>query len=189
MRSRHLKYLAIISLFSPLAGCVNMAISSANVLYQHHGIMRTINNHHIAGEIEGSLKKHHQFFGGSDIHAHVFYYDVLLVGTVRSEEQKEQAERLSRRQPLVQHVYNALELRKFPLTVSEQTYDTWITSKIKAKFVSTNSLDPDGIKIVTQNKIVYLMGRADDQQARTARSIAKSTDGVLEVVSYLHLIT
>ena len=45
-----------------------------------------------------------------------------------------------------------------PTDISQRSNDTYITSKVKARFVEANKFPPNAVKVVTERGVVYLMG-------------------------------
>ncbi|MEI6719147.1 MAG: BON domain-containing protein [Betaproteobacteria bacterium] len=67
-------------------------------------------------------------------------------------------------------------------TLSSRTNDSYITSKVKARFVDANSFNPFHVKVVTENSTVYLMGIVTEAEAKAATDVARTTGGVRKVV-------
>jgi osmotically-inducible protein OsmY len=68
--------------------------------------------------------------------------------------------------------------------------DAWITTKIRGQMLADSSIDPHQFKIVTYNRIVYIMGEAIASQAQEVISLAQECAGVRRVVkllTYYHL--
>jgi osmotically-inducible protein OsmY len=106
---------------------------------------------------------------------------VLLTGEAPSAEAKSEIERITREVPRVRGVYN--ELTVGPATpLSSRTNDTYITSKVKARFVDNQKFNPVHVKVVTEDGVVYLMGIVKRPEADTATHIARTTSGVKRVV-------
>ncbi len=68
--------------------------------------------------------------------------------------------------------------RRFP----SRTNDTYITSKVKARFVEANKFSANHVKVVTERGVVYLMGIVSRQEGDAAAQIAATTSGVVRVV-------
>jgi osmotically-inducible protein OsmY len=66
--------------------------------------------------------------------------------------------------------------------ISSRTNDTYLTSKIKTKFVTENQFPANYVKIVSENSAVYLLGIVTKAEGDAAASIASNTDGVSKVV-------
>jgi hyperosmotically inducible protein len=64
--------------------------------------------------------------------------------------------------------------------------DTWITTKIKTKFVGEDALKHSDITVNTTDNVVTLSGTVASEAGRKrAIAVAKATDGVKDVVDKL----
>jgi osmotically-inducible protein OsmY len=118
-----------------------------------------------------------------DAHVNATSYNrlVLLTGEVPSAEAKSEIARISREVPRVRGVYN--ELTVGPITpLTSRTNDSYITSKVKARFVDNGKFNPVHVKVVTEDGVVYLMGIVKRPEGDTATQIARTTSGVKRVV-------
>ena len=66
--------------------------------------------------------------------------------------------------------------------LSTRTNDSYITSKVKARFVEANKFPPNAVKVVTERGVVYLMGIVTRAEGTAAGEITASTEGVARVV-------
>ena len=120
---------------------------------------------------------------GEEAHVNVTSYNlnVLLTGEAPTEAAKAEAERITQSVESVKNITN--ELVVGPKTsISDRANDTYITSKVKAKFLAEKNFSTNDVKIVTEASVVYLMGIVKQRQADIATEIARTTDGVAKVV-------
>jgi len=117
------------------------------------------------------------------IHINVTSYNriVLLTGEVPSEEVKTGIENLVKDIPNVKSVTNELVIAE-PTSLGARTNDAVITSKVKSRFIEARKFQPNWVKVVTENKVVYLMGIVNHTEANDAAEIASTTSGVEKVV-------
>jgi len=120
-------------------------------------------------------------FDNSRVFASTFNHIVLLAGQVNSEELKQKAENYARQEPKVKRVFNEIQLTK-PITFSTQTKDTWLTTKVKSQLLSSEGLKSSQIKVITEDRTVYLLGLVTPNQAESASNIARRVNGVRKVV-------
>ena len=106
---------------------------------------------------------------------------VLLTGEAPNAEAKAEIEKIVKEVPNVRGTYN--ELVVGPSTaLSDRTRDSFLTSKVKARFVDRRKFNPVHVKVVTERETVYLMGIVKPQEADDATEIARTTEGVKRVV-------
>jgi osmotically-inducible protein OsmY len=127
---------------------------------------------------------------GENNHVNVTSYNrqVLLTGEVATAAQKELADKLAQSQENVKAVVNELTVQPVS-TLTQRSKDAIITGQIKAYFVDAKDLQSYAFKIVTENSVVYLMGRVTSREAQRATDIARSVNGVTKVVRVLDIIT
>lgn len=106
---------------------------------------------------------------------------VLLTGEVPTAAAKEDAERVVRGVENVRGVYNELQIAGNS-ALSTRTNDSYITSKVKARFVDGGKFNPVHVKVVTESSVVYLMGLVSRAEGEAATEIARTTSGVEKVV-------
>jgi osmotically-inducible protein OsmY len=73
-------------------------------------------------------------------------------------------------------------------SLSSRSNDTYLTSKVKTKFVTENQFQANYVKVVTENSVVYLLGIVNKAEADAATEIARNTDGVDKVVKVFEYI-
>ena len=81
----------------------------------------------------------------------------------------------------VSKVHNQIKLGT-PADMSTKAKDTWITTKVKSELLTDDTVEGHNIKVVTENKEVYLMGLIAEEQANRAAEIAAQIYGVERVV-------
>lgn len=85
-------------------------------------------------------------------------------------------------------VYNEVEVRE-PLSLSEQSYDAYLTSKIKTRFLFTSGVSSRRFKVVTENKVVYLMGVLTKEEAKNGIAAIKQVDGIKKVITMFQYVS
>ena len=120
---------------------------------------------------------------GNSIHVNVTSYNatVLLTGEVPSTAIKDDVVKVAKTTDRVKNVENYLVIG--PLAeLSGRTNDSYITSKVKARFVESDKLSTLNVKVVTERSTVYLMGIVSRDEGAAAAQIAATTSGVARVV-------
>jgi len=120
---------------------------------------------------------------GDKAHVNVNAYNrtALLTGEVPDAAAKAEVEKIVRAVPNVRGIVNELVVGP-PTPFSERGNDSFITSKVKARFVDANKFNPVHVKVVTEAAVVYLLGVVTDQEAADAVEITRTTGGVRKVV-------
>jgi osmotically-inducible protein OsmY len=120
---------------------------------------------------------------GSKAHVNVTSYNraVLLTGEVADERMRSDIESLVRAVPSVQATTNELVVAE-PTSLGSRTTDSYITSKIKTRFLDAAKFNALHVKVLTEAGVVYLLGVVTAAEADDAVEIARTTGGVRKVV-------
>jgi osmotically-inducible protein OsmY len=120
---------------------------------------------------------------GEKVHFNATSYNrwVLLTGEVADEKTRGEIEKIILAIPNVRGAANELQVAGIS-SLGSRTNDSFITSKVKGRFVDALSFRPVHVKVVTEASIVYLMGVVTDKEAEEAVEIARTTGGVRKVV-------
>ncbi|WP_352339280.1 BON domain-containing protein [Psychrobacter sp. 16-MNA-CIBAN-0192] len=117
----------------------------------------------------------------SRISINSFYSEVLLLGEVPSEDIKTQSEKVLGSMPDVRRVYNELKV-SVSKGYSSTVHDGYITTKLLARVTANNGIKASQIKIVTNDGVVYVMGRMTPSQQSLLIDMANNTVGITELV-------
>jgi osmotically-inducible protein OsmY len=120
---------------------------------------------------------------GAKVHVNVTSYNrnALLTGEVPDERTRTEVDKLVRAVPSVQATTNELAVAE-PTSLGSRTGDSFITSKIKTRFLDAAKFNAMHVKVVTEAGVVYLLGTVTDKEADEAVEIARTTGGVRKVV-------
>jgi len=110
-----------------------------------------------------------------------FNRSVLLLGQVANSSLRDLASHIVRNTQGVDRVHNELKVAPV-ISLGQISKDTYITSKIKAKFIADENIKASDIKVVTENGEVALMGFVERDIARQAIDIARNINGVTRVI-------
>ena len=119
----------------------------------------------------------------NDVHLNTTSYNgiVLLTGEAPTAAVKDEIARSAQGIERVRSVQN--EMVVGPVTgLGARTNDTYITSKVKARFTEARKFAPTHVKVVTERNVVFLMGLVTRDEANAAAQIASSTTDVARVV-------
>lgn len=120
---------------------------------------------------------------GDRVHVNATSYNgvVLLTGEVPDQGVRASIAAIAKNTEKVRSVHDDLVVAP-NTTMSARTNDTYITSKVKTRFIEANSFPPNAVKVVTERGVVYLMGIVTRAEGGTAGEIAATTSGVARVV-------
>lgn len=126
---------------------------------------------------------------GDKIHLNVTSYDrkVLLTGEVPNEQARETAGDIASKVENVAGIYNELAVAG-TASLTSRSSDTFITSKVKTRFIDANQFAPNHVKVVTEAGVVYLLGIVNEGEAKAAIQVARTTDGVRKVVNVMQVV-
>lgn len=171
-----------------LSACTNIAVSSAQAIYDHRNIQKTLTDQYIAMKADRSIYIDSDKFRNTNVAVASFNGVVLLAGQVSSQPQATEIEQRVKRIDGINEIHNLLTIGT-PSSSITRVNDAWITAKIKTKLIAAKEIDPSQIKVVTENGTVYLMGIVQPTQADAAVYLARTTDGVQQVVKVFSYIT
>ena len=120
-------------------------------------------------------------FPAAHVSSTAFNSLVLLTGEVATAAAKTEVDQIVRGVEGVRGTFN--EIQVGPVApLSARANDSYITSKVKARFLDARRFNPVHVKVVTDASTVYLMGLLKKQEATDATELARTTSGVNRVV-------
>lgn len=127
---------------------------------------------------------------GSNTHVNATSYNrmLLLTGEVPNAETKANIEKLLSSIPNLKAISNELAIANAS-SFGSRSNDTYITSKVKARFVDAKQFSAHHVKVVTEAGVVFLLGLVTQTEADAASDIARTTGGVIKVVRVFEIIT
>ncbi len=172
----------------PLQGCV--AIGVGAVLAAGTGTTLVTTDPRTSGvqiddetiELRGMARLQEQF--GQRLHFNATSYagHVLLTGEIASDLERKTAAQAISSIAGVRRVTNELVVSDFSSSLTKRTTDTLTTARIKASLLAASDVASNHFKVVTENNVVYLMGKTNQKEGRVATQIAQNASGVARVV-------
>lgn len=187
---RNLLTLMILALLPLIHGCAAVAVGGAAatagyVVGEDRRSVGTITEDQ-AIEVKVSDRVRDKY-PDAHIGATSFNRMVLLTGEAPDAAAKTETERIARSVENVRGVYNEIQIGPVS-TLSSRTNDSFVTSKVKARFLDGQRFNPVWVKVVTENGTVFLMGLVTHKEAADATDIARTTSGVQKVVRVFEYI-
>ena len=179
---RNLRLLALLIIIPLLYGCAAAVIGGAGTAVLVGEDRRTVGT--VAEdegiELKASSRIRERF---KDPHVSVTSYNrmVLLTGEAPDAATRSEIERIARAIENVRGVYNEIAVSG-NTALSARANDSYLTSKVKARFIDQQKFNAIHVKVVTEANVVYLMGLVKRKEADDATGIARTTGGVQKVV-------
>ena len=189
-RLRTLALLALLGLAPQMQGCVEMAVVGAGAAALAADDRRSIGAQTEDKDIDlrGESRINGRF--GDRAHVNVTSYNrnVLLTGEAPDAATRAQIEKIVRELPNVRGVVNEVQVAGVS-AYSARGNDSYLTSKVKARFIDSGSgFSVNHVKVVTEASVVYLLGLVTRKEAEAAAEIARTTGGVQKVVRVFEYI-
>jgi osmotically-inducible protein OsmY len=167
-----------------LSGCIPLVIggvaSTAAIATDRRTTGAQLDDELIEDKTTAELLERYK---GREVHLNVTSYNgnVLLTGEAPTEGVKSEIEGVARGMPKVRSVQNEMVVGA-TTDLGSRTNDTFITSKVKARFIEANKFQINHVKVVTERAVVYLLGVVRPEEGNAAADIARTTSGVQRVV-------
>lgn len=167
-----------------LSGCIGSYVwTGVNLLYDRHNVYKKVNDYELSANANHLVFKDMTLkCPNCNIDITAFNFDLLLSGHLPTEAMKRELERRVAHLPAYRHIYNKVVVSSQP---TDSLQDSWITTKIRTQIISDDNIDPHPFKVITTDRIVYLMGEVEAHQARRIIQIARETPGVIKVVKLM----
>ncbi len=181
---KNLTLLITLSLVTMLSGCVGLffagAATTVNILTDPRTTQEIWDDNYIEAEVTGLIQKP-PYRSKSRIVSSSFRGSVVLMGQAIEPGLLHSLEEDVAKIKGVKSVHDQVRIRE-PLSTAELSKDTWITTKVKSALVTNNDLSGVKIKVITENKEVFLFGYVSHQHADKATEIARNISGVTQVI-------
>ncbi len=113
---------------------------------------------------------------------------VLLTGEVPTEADKASVEQSMQRIDNIRTIVN--ELGVMPASsFGSRSSDSLLSGRVKASLVEAKDLMATSFKVVTERRVVYLMGIVTEREAARAADVASRVSGVYKVVRVLDVVS
>ena len=127
---------------------------------------------------------------GDKVHVNAtsFNRKLLLTGEAFNEASRDEAGRIAAAVENVKEVVNDLRIAPTS-TLSARGNDSYISSKVKARFVDQKDFHIQQVKVTTEAGTVFLMGLVTEKEGNAATEVARTTNGVQKVVRVFEYIS
>ncbi|URJ32251.1 division/outer membrane stress-associated lipid-binding lipoprotein [Blochmannia endosymbiont of Camponotus sp.] len=142
----------------------------------------------LENHIAHALKKNKHIKKSTRIKNTVYQGNVLLTGQTPSMSFAEEAIKIIIKINGTKNIYNAIRQDK-PICIQSIFTDAWISTQIRLNFFIKSDIHASNIKIITENKEVFLLGQVTHEESKSAEKIAKTIDGVKNVFTAFSYIS
>jgi len=127
---------------------------------------------------------------GKEVHVNVNSYNrtLLLTGEVKDDATKVHVEDEIKAIENVHAVVNEVQVSAFLSGFGARSSDVLLSAKVRSKLLGTPDIYSSSFEIVTENGVVYLMGRVSQREADTATEAVREVSGVQKVVKVFEYI-
>ncbi|WP_165482457.1 BON domain-containing protein [Legionella bozemanae] len=170
-----------------LSSCMGSLWTGATMVYNRHNVYKKLDDYSLYLKVNNAIMIDNTFKNTkSVIDIAIFNGDVLVAGHVPTAEMQTE---LSRRLAKVRGYRRLFNQVKVSALESNTVQDSWITTKIRSQIFADDSIDPNAFKIITSDRVVYLMGDVRKEQAEKVINMARRTNDVVRVVKILKYFT
>lgn len=126
-------------------------------------------------------------FTETHIRVNSFKGTVLLTGQVPDEELKAEAGRAATDTAGANRVHNEIQLAS-NTTFFTRSNDSALEAKIRVKLLANRDFQGSKVKVVVEDRVVYIMGQLTRKEGQLATETVSNTDGVEKVVRVIEFI-
>jgi osmotically-inducible protein OsmY len=113
---------------------------------------------------------------------------VLLTGEVPGAPERVAVEQAVAKVENVRAVVNEIVVAPNS-AFSSRSADSVLGTKVKATLVDAKDVQATAVKVVSERRVIYLMGRVTEREANRAAELASQVSGVEKVVKVFEIIT
>lgn len=181
--SRSTTLLLALALLPPLTACAPLVATGLGAGALMVEDRRTAGTYLVDEEIELKAAGRLYDMKLEGVHANFTSYNrrLLITGEAPTAAVKAQVGEMARGVPKVREVVNELAIG-LPSGYAARSHDGYITAKVKTRFLDDSRFSAHHVKVLTENKAVYLMGLVKHDESNAAAGIAAKTADVARVV-------
>lgn len=178
------KIASVLILLSILQGCAAVTVvaitAGASMATDRRSIGNQIDDQTIQVDAYNRIAKNKALSDNTNLHLTSVNGSVLIIGQAPTTYLKDQAIKIINEVEGVVRVHNQIRIGSIT-SVTTQTNDIWLTSKVKTALFSDSSVNGKNIKVITENAEVFLMGIVSKKEADAAVNITRNIGGVNKV--------
>ncbi|MBR9789589.1 MAG: BON domain-containing protein [Vibrionaceae bacterium] len=180
-----LRSLIILFTVLNLSGCAGLfiagAATTANIVTDTRTTKQIWQDNNIEFEV-AAIGNKQPFKGQARVFASSYNGTVVLMGQAPTQALISDLEKRTRELSGVKVIHNQMK-QKAPLTVTQISNDSWITTKVKSSLLTDEQLNAVKVKVITEDSEVFLFGYVTEAQSQRAIEIARNVSGVKQVIN------
>lgn len=184
IKNKSFKLGAVLLIISVLQGCAAVAVvaltTSASMGTDRRSIGNQIDDQSIEIEAYNEITKNKSLNDNTNLHIISVNGSVLIIGQAPNSYIRDQAMKIMNNINGIVRIHNQIRVGNLT-SITTQTNDVWLTSKIKSELFSSDEVNGHTIKVITENAEVFLMGLVTKKEADIAINITRNISGVNRV--------
>jgi osmotically-inducible protein OsmY len=185
------KLFITLSIAALLQGCVAAAVvtvlGGASIATDNRSVGTQLDDQKIEFEAHAKLSEHKALADNTNLQVVSVNGSVLVVGQAPNTYLRDLAIKSINEVAQIIQLHNQIRISNIT-SVTTQSNDIWLTSKVKTALFGSDELDATNIKVITENGEVFLMGLITQTQADEAVDIARNVSGVNRVFKIFEVI-
>jgi len=157
------------------------AAAGGAIAYDKRSAGTILDDETIEFKIAAAIRKNQALAKNSHISVISYNGTVLLVGQAPTRALRDKAVSLARSVPKVKNVHDEIAITQV-IPLKARNYDSWITTKVKNTLLGSKGIASLHVKVITENRVTYLMGIVTRDQGKQIARVVQQVDGVKRVV-------
>ena len=168
-----------------LSACIGPVLTGLELYYERLELKKKLDDNQLVSKGNKILQKNREQLKDARIVITAFNQDLILLGQVPNNRIK--AFVLAQLAPVTRDSRRLFDELTIGQKVSLSTIlsDSRITSQLRFKMLINNHINQKAFKIVTENRVVYIIGDVKEAQARIVVDLARQLPGVRKVTRIL----
>ena len=184
IKNKLFKLGAALLIASVLQGCAAVAVvaitTGASMATDRRSIGHQIDDQSVEVKAYSEITKNQSLNENTNLHIISVNGSVLIIGQAPNTYLRDQAIKIVNDIDGVVRIHNQIRIGNLT-SITTQTNDVWLTSKVKSALFSSDKVNGDAIKVITENAEVFLMGLVTKAEADIAINITRNISGVNRV--------
>ncbi|QLK44943.1 hemolysin [Vibrio owensii] len=179
-----IRSLVILCAALSMSGCAGLfiagAATTANLVTDTRTTKEIWQDNNIEFEV-AAIGNKAPFKGKARVVASSYNGTVVLMGQAPTQDLINEFESKAREVNGVKNIHNQIK-QKEPLSVTQISNDSWITTKVKSALLTGSELNGVKVKVITEDSDVFLFGYVTPEQSERATEITRNISGVKQVI-------